>query len=194
MEDQMEPKKFDPKKLAKLNDPKRLEYLKPDLIWDTIGPGRPQTVVDIGAGTGVFAALFSRKMDGGKMYACDVSDVMVEWMKDHLPRELQGRIVPMKMEESSVPLPDGTADLVYMINLHHELDDPGKITKEAYRILRKGGSLAVIDWKKEETPEGPPLSIRVTAETIGEQMRAAGFSEIKDHPVLMFHSFVTGKK
>jgi len=26
-----ESKKFDPKKLAKLNDPKRLEYLNPDL-------------------------------------------------------------------------------------------------------------------------------------------------------------------
>ena len=26
-------KKFDPKKLAKLNDPQRLEYLNPEIIW-----------------------------------------------------------------------------------------------------------------------------------------------------------------
>jgi ubiquinone/menaquinone biosynthesis C-methylase UbiE len=190
----MESKKFDPRKLAKLNDPKRLEYLNPDLIWDTFRAENPRTVVDIGAGTGVFAVLFSRKMNGGRMYACDVSDIMVEWMNDNLPRELKDSVIPVQMEESSVPLPDGIADLVYTINLHHELDEPEEIAREAYRLLRKGGSLAVIDWKKEETPEGPPLSIRVTAKTIEEQMRAAGFSQVKDHPILAFHIFVTGKK
>lgn len=190
----MESKKFDPQKLAKLNDPKRLEYLNPDLIWDTLNPGNPRTIVDIGAGTGVFAVLFSRKMNGGRTYACDVSDVMVDWMRDNLPRELKYSVVPVKMEESAVPLPDGVADLVYMINLHHELDEPEKVAKEAFRLLRQGGKLAVIDWKKEETPEGPPLSIRVTVETIEEQMRDAGFSGIKDYSVLKFHSFVTGNK
>ncbi|MEJ2683621.1 MAG: class I SAM-dependent methyltransferase [Candidatus Sulfobium sp.] len=190
----MESRKFDPQKLAKLNDPKRLEYLSPDLIWDTLDPGDPLTVVDIGAGTGVFAVLFRGKMKGGRVYACDVSDTMVAWMKDNLAGELKDSVIPMKMEESSVPLTDGIADLVYMINLHHELDEPEKIVQEAYRLLRKGGSLAVIDWKKEETPEGPPLSIRVTAEKIEGQMKAAGFSQIRDNPILIYHSFVTGKK
>jgi ubiquinone/menaquinone biosynthesis C-methylase UbiE len=190
----MESKKFDPRKLAKLNDPKRLEYLKPDLIWDTVKPGTTRTIVEIGAGTGVFAVLFGRKMNGGRVYACDVSDIMVGWMKDHLPQDLKDSVIPVEMEEKSVPLPDGIADLVYTINLHHELDEPEEIAKEAYRLLRKGGTLAIIDWKKEETPEGPPFSIRVTARTIEEQMRAAGFSRIKDHQVLVFHSFVTGKK
>lgn len=190
----MESKKFDPQKLAKLNDPKRLEYLKPDLIWDTLNPDNPRTIVDIGAGTGVFALLFSRKMKGGRVYACDVSDIMVEWMLHNIPEELRDSVFPIKMEESYVPLPDGIADLVYTINLHHELDEPEKIAREACRLLRKGGSLAIIDWKKEKTPQGPPLSIRVTAETIENQMRAACFSQIREHPVLKFHTLVTGKK
>lgn len=190
----MESKKFDPQKLAKLNDPKRLEYLKHDLIWDTMSEGNPHTVVDIGAGTAFFAVLFSRKMKGGRIYACDVSDVMVEWIKDNLSVELKDKVIPVKMEESSVPLPDRIGDLVYMINLHHELSEPEKMMKEAYRLLREGGMLAVIDWKKEEMPEGPPLSIRVSSETIEGQMRTVGFSEITDHRILVFHSFVTGRR
>lgn len=190
----MESKKFDPRKLARLNDPGRLEYLDPDLIWETAGVKDARTVVDIGAGTGFFAALFHSRMNGGKIYACDVSDVMVAWMKDNLQAGLRDSVIPMMMEESSVPLPDGTADLVYMINLHHEFDDPEIMMKESHRLLRKDGRIAVIDWKKEETPEGPPLSIRVTAETIGKQMKAAGFLDIEEHPVLKFHSFVTATK
>lgn len=190
----MESRKFDPRKLAKLNDPKRLEYLSPDLIWDTLNPGDTHTVVDIGAGTGVFAVLFSGKMKGGRVYACDVSDTMVTWMNDNLAQRLRDFVIPVKMEESSVPLTDELADLVYMINLHHELDEPEKIVQEAYRLLRKGGTLAIIDWKKEETSEGPPLSIRVTKEKIEGQLKAAGFSQVRDNPVLIYHNFVTGKK
>lgn len=190
----MEERKFDPSKLQKLNDPGRLQYLNPDIIWETLNPAAPRVLVDIGAGTGVFSVLFARKIGHGKVYACDISDIMISWMKENLPAELRERVVPVRMDESSVPLQDGVADVVYMINLHHELEEPEKIIAEAHRLLKDGGKLSVIDWKKEETPEGPPVSIRVTEEEIARQMGGAGFSDVQLHRVLKFHSFVTGIK
>ncbi len=190
----MEEKKFDPAKLHKLNDPKRLEYLNPEVIWKTLALSDPHVLVDIGAGTGVFAVRFAGKMNEGRVYACDISDVMISWMEEHLPAGLRERISPLKMEESSVPVPDGVADLVYMINLHHELEEPRKVISEARRMLKKGGVLAIIDWKKEETPEGPPLSIRVPEGDIRAQMADGGFSNVAAHAGLKFHSFVTGEK
>ena len=189
-----ESRKFDPSKLAKLNDPKRLKILNPEVIWTKADLRDAEVVVDIGAGTGFFALPFSKNLKAGKIYACDTSDVMIEWMKNNLPVELQGIIIPLKMEESSVPLADGIANLVYMINLHHELEDPVMILKESFRILRDGGKLIIIDWKKEETPEGPPLAIRVTEETIERQMLACDFTNIKKHAVLPYHNFLIGEK
>jgi ubiquinone/menaquinone biosynthesis C-methylase UbiE len=189
-----ESKKFDPKKLAKLNDPNRLEYLNPEIIWEKVAGGNPSVLIDIGAGTGVFALRFSRKLRDGKVYACDILDVMLDWMRDNLPAESRGVVVPLKMEENSVPLPDRTADLVYMINLHHELDDPSKILKESYRLLKNGGRLMIIDWKNAETPEGPPAEIRVAEETIEAQMRESGFDKIMKYPVLPYHHFLVGEK
>jgi ubiquinone/menaquinone biosynthesis C-methylase UbiE len=190
----MESRKFDPKKLEVLNDPKRLKMLNPDLIWETVSVRNPEVLVDIGAGTGFFAVPFAGKMKKGKIYACDVSDTMLEWMGKNLPRETKGIVIPLKMEESSVPLSDGIADLVYMINLHHELEEPEKVVGEAFRLLKHGGKLMAIDWKKEETQEGPPLSIRVTEGTIKEHMRKAGFVHITTYNVLQFHNFVVGEK
>lgn len=103
-------------------------------------------------------------------------------------------VIPLKMGESLVPLPDGIADLVYMINLHHELEDPIMVIKETLRLLKDSGKLIIIDWKKEETPEGPPIPIRVTEETIENQMRACGFMNIRKHAVLPYHNFLVGEK
>ena len=189
-----ESKKFDPKKLAKLNDPKRLEYLNPDLIWEKAGLKNPSVLIDIGAGTGFFALLFSEKMKRGKVYACDISDEMLSWLEDNLPSESKGRVIPVKMEESSVPLPDDVADLVYMINLHHELEQPQRVLGEALRLLTRGGKLLIVDWKKEQTPEGPPTEIRVTEETIESQMLKAGFRDIIKYAVLLYHYLLIGKK
>lgn len=190
----MDSKKFDPLKLSRLNDPKRLHYLNPDLVWATLNMAEPKTLVDIGAGTGFFAILFSKKVKDGKVYACDLSDVMVSWMKENLPEAVRDVVIPLKMEENGVPLPDGVADLVYMINLHHELEEPLKALSEAHRLLRRGGKLMIIDWKKEETPEGPPLDIRVTEETISLHLHRSGFTSIIAHKVLPYHSFIIGEK
>lgn len=187
-------RKFDPKKLAKLNDPGRLEYLDPELIWEKAGPRKPTVLIDIGAGTGFFALLFSKKLEKGKVYACDVSDEMLEWMEGNLPPESRGVVIPLRMEESSVPLPDGIADLVYMINLHHELEDAMRVIEESFRLLKKGGKLVIIDWKREETPQGPPVEIRVTEETIESQMHNNGFSNISRYAVLPYHHFLVGEK
>ena len=153
--------------------------------------------MDIGAGTGVFALIFSKLMSGGRVYACDISGRMIEWMEANLPRpggDSEGVVIPVRMEEVSVPLPDGAADMVYMINLHHELDDPAGNIREAHRLLKTGGKLMIIDWKNEATPKGPPLEIRVAEETIMLQMRECGFSAVTSHRVLPYHNLLTGEK
>ena len=183
-------RKFDPKKFAKLNDPRRLEYLNPEIIWEKVAIGDPAVLIDIGAGTGFFSLLFCRKMKQGKVYACDIADELLAWMNDNLPAESKDCVIPVKMEESSVPLPDNMADLVYMINLHHELEEPLKILEESGRLLKEGGKLMIIDWKKEDSPEGPPSEIRVPEETIEDQMLASGFSNVTKHAVLPYHNFL----
>ena len=46
----MNKKKFDPKKLQKLNHPGRLLDIPPDKVWDKLNLKHPGVFVDIGAG------------------------------------------------------------------------------------------------------------------------------------------------
>ena len=183
--------KFDVKKLERLRDPERLSYLNPDTIWSVIAPESVETVVDLGVGIGFFAIPFSRKIPLGTIYGCDLSEDMVGNLELAIKAEDVSNIVPVKTEEVHVPLDDGIADLVFMVNLHHEFDHPVDSMAECRRLLRPGGRVAVIDWKPEETPSGPPLHVRVTPEQVMAQLTQAGFEAAQSHPVLAYHYIVT---
>ncbi len=186
----MTDKKFNPKQIEKLNNPKRYDIHNPELIWETLGLENPEVLIDVGAGTGFFSKPFADKIPDGKVYACDTSEVMLEWLKENLSSEYEDRILPMKTEENSIDLGDKIADLVFMIMLHHELDDPLLMLQEAKRLLKSGGKIMIVDWKKEEMPVGPPLELRIEADVIEDQLRQTGFSDIVQHNVLPLNSFL----
>ena len=189
----MNDKKFDPKKLDKLNDPKRLVDIPPEYIWSKLDLESPGVIVEIGAGTGFFSAAILKISGASRIYACDLSEVMINWMKENVIPD-HPSIVPVKTEEQYIPLDDETADLVFMINLHHELENPSMTIKESYRILKPGGTIFIVDWKKKEMPEGPPVKIRYLPEQVMEQLKNEGFNKLEIHNDLKKHFLVAGKK
>jgi ubiquinone/menaquinone biosynthesis C-methylase UbiE len=193
MELKMSDKKFDTKKLEKLNNPQRLQDISPDFIQSKLSMKRPEVLVDLGAGTAFFSIAFLQQFNPLKIYACDMSEVMIDWITENVSPS-HPKIIPVKNEESSVPLKDGIADLLFMITLHHELDDPSLMLKEAYRILKPGGEIFIVDWKKVEMPQGPPAEIRCLPEQVKEELTASGFSGAIIFNDLPKHFLVVGKK
>ena len=190
----MEYEKFDTAHLDHLNDPARLEDLDPEVMWDALGKPAPDVIVEIGAGTGTFAETFARMAPGATVYAADVEPAMVAWMTEHRASTGAGAIRPVLAGETSVPLEDGIADLVVMVNLHHELAEPASTYAEAYRLLRSGGAVMAVDWLPGSGGERPPERVRASAETIACHLRAAGFVDVADHGMLERHSLVTGRR
>ncbi|MEZ5069572.1 MAG: methyltransferase domain-containing protein [Bacteroidales bacterium] len=189
----METKRFDPSKLERLNNPERLKAIPPDRIREMAGLTDPKTLIDLGAGTGFFSIPFAEAYPECTIHACDISDVMVGWMEEHLvPR--YPTIRPLKMEDSRIPLPDVCADFLFMINLHHELDRPDQTLAECRRLLKPGGKIAISDWKKVSTNQGPSLEIRVDVEDVEQQLLDAGFSGIRSHNDLPTNFIVVAER
>ena len=161
----MNSKKIDPKHLERLNDPRRLKIQDPHLIWEKLELINPRILVEIGAGTGFFTFPFSEKLKSGVLFALDISEQMLLWLKDHIPERTTIPIVPVRMGEDRIPLKNNIADLIYMVNLHHELEEPEKILAEALGVLKDKGKIAVIDWEKN-ADYGPSQEIRVQKETV----------------------------
>ncbi len=176
----MEEKRFNPQNLERLNNPERIKDFPPNELIKYAELNNPEVMIDLGAGTGFFSAQFAEKFPECKVYACDISEIMVDWMIDNILPDYDN-IVPMKMEDNQVPIDDEMADFLFTVNLHHELDSPEKTLKECYRLLKPGGKIAVSDWKKEDTGKGPSLDIRYEPKEVKKQLEEAGFINIDEH-------------
>lgn len=188
--------KFDMDKLERLNDPGRFETLPPDVFWEALGaPEGESVLVEIGSGTGLFASAFVARAPEAIVYAADTADEMLEWMRLNRPEVAGERIVPVKASEAGLPLPDEMADAIYMINVHHELEDPHASYAEALRLLKPGGRLLVVDWAPRETPKGPPLEARVKPVELAEIIASAGFEDVVvDEGRLPWHLLATARR
>jgi len=174
--------KFDIAKLERLNDPGRFDTLPPTVFWDALGaPTDARSIVEIGAGTGLFAARFASLAPDAVVHVADIEPVMLEWMTENRPEVAEGRLVPILAEEDHVPLQSSSADVVYMINLHHELVSPSASYAEALRLLHPGARLMVVDWAPGESPHGPSQHVRVPAEDVADILRVVGFAQVVVH-------------
>jgi ubiquinone/menaquinone biosynthesis C-methylase UbiE len=154
---------------------------------------QPDVVVEIGAGTAFFSVAFLHKSKASTIFACDLSEVMIKWINENISHKYPN-IIPVKAEESIVPLDDEIADLVFMINLHHELDNPSLTVGEAHRIMKPNGKIFIVDWKKEDMQEGPHESIRCFPGQIKNQLLNAGFKQVNIYNELQKHFLIVGEK
>jgi SAM-dependent methyltransferase len=94
------------------------------------------TLVDIGAGTGAFAAAFSDWFD--------LSVLAVESsaaMRDQIPRT--PAIQVLEGNASALPLPDETADAAWLSNVIQHIPDLGVAVDEIRRVLRPGAPVLI---------------------------------------------------
>jgi len=187
--------KFDPSKLERLNSPERYKLQNPELIWEKIEYKNPKVIIDIGAGTGYFSKPLCDKMENGIVYACDISEIMINYMDNELPKEYKDRIIPVQMlEESKIPLDRNLADVVILVNVYHELTEPHDMLNEINNLLKNNGLVLIIDWKDEDMEKGPPQNIRVNINTAMEQLKEHGFKNIKSHEVFTYQYFIIAEK
>jgi ubiquinone/menaquinone biosynthesis C-methylase UbiE len=94
------------------------------------------TVVDVGAGTGAFAAAFSDWFD--------LSVVAVEpsaAMRDQIPRTPGVQV--LEGNASALPLPDESVDAAWLSLVIHHIPDLGVAANEIRRVLRPGAPVLI---------------------------------------------------
>jgi SAM-dependent methyltransferase len=119
-----------------------------DDYMDHLALAGPESVIDLGCGTGVAARAIARRPEvEGTVTAIDISPHLVAAAKRLAAEEgLGGRIDFRVGDAHGLGLPEGGFDVVVMHTLVSHVADPAAVLAEGRRLLRPGtGRLVVFD-------------------------------------------------
>jgi ubiquinone/menaquinone biosynthesis C-methylase UbiE len=173
------------------DDPGRDTWQKPAEVVATLrlSPGR--TVADIGAGTGYFTRHLSGAVgDGGTVFAVEIEPKLLAHLRQRAETEKTGNVVPILGSLDDPRLPPASADVILIVDTIHHIDDRPEYLRRLRRALRPGGRVAVVDFKREKTPVGPPVEHRLERERVVEAFELAGYRLAEEPRFLPYQYFL----
>lgn len=173
---------FDPRHVAVLESEDRRLWQKPDQVLNAVELKPNWVAADLGCGSGYFTLPLAQKVR--KVYAIDVQQEMLSFLEVKIRRFNIRNVELLLSKPNRIPLETESVDLIVSINTLHEFDDKEKMIAEMRRVVKKGGRLLIVDFKKEETGFGPPVRIRVS-ETRAVRLfeeRSFALSKVKELP------------
>ena len=160
-----------------------------------LNPG--ETILDLGSGGGIDVLLSARRVGPtGKAYGLDMTDEMLALARENQKKAGVENVEFLKGEIENIPLPDNSVDVIIsncVINLSADKD---KVFREAFRVLKPGGRLAVSDIVvRGEMPPEVQRSVELWAGCMAGALRdteyvskvkAAGFQPVEIEPTRIY--------
>ncbi|MFJ6416553.1 methyltransferase domain-containing protein [Paeniglutamicibacter sp. NPDC091659] len=108
--------------------------------------GAPETIVDLGSGTGTGTLALAGRFEKATVFAVDNSEQMLAHLAAKAAaRGLDGRVVKVHADMDAQWPEIGAADLVWAASSIHHVADPDKVFAEVFAALNPGGLFAVVE-------------------------------------------------
>jgi len=136
--------------------------------------------LDLGCGRGEYAMIASEIVGNeGVVYGIDLWEEGINFLQEEASARGSKNIKAMVADAGKkIPLEDTSIDVCFMATVFHDLvlaNTAEGALKEVFRVLKEGGVLAILEFKKIDGPPGPPLSSRLAPEEVEERVIPYGF-------------------
>jgi ubiquinone/menaquinone biosynthesis C-methylase UbiE len=166
-------------------------------FWSALSLEPGMTVLDLGCGAGRYAKkIAERTRPDGRTIAIDLWEAGIaqisQWAQDNA-LAIEAHVADAG---NKLPVADRCVDLCLLATVLHDLVHDGSAQtalKEVARVLKPSGILAIVEFKKQDGPPGPPRAVRLRLEEVSMLLMPVGllrFGPVVDlGPDLWFSQF-----
>lgn len=147
---------------------------QPVKLMDVIGLEEGMVIADVGAGRGRMTVFFaSRVGEKGKVLANDIDKKALEYLENRCRRNNINNVSTFLGTEVNPMLPEGSADIIFLVSTYHHLSKPVELMRNALPCLKPGGRLVIVE--RDPVKTGQSNSESTSRSTLISQMTEAGY-------------------
>lgn len=169
----------------------RVIWQKPGVVIDLLGDLSDKTVADLGAGSGYFS--FRLLPVAKKVLALDIDPRAISYMdsiKATLPEDLSSKLELRLVGTENAGMKTAEADAVLLVNTYMYLGERVPYLKKLREMIKPGGQIIIIDFKKKSMPIGPPLEEKVDLSIVESELKAAGFKIFSSNDTMLDYQYI----
>ena len=146
------------------------------VLMEALGVEAGQTVCDLGCGNGYHALRLARRVgSSGKILAVDIQQPMLDMLEERSAEAGLDNIELILGDTADPKIPDGSCDLILLVDVYHEFSDPETMLAKMRRALKPDGRIALVEFRSED-PEVPIKKLhKMSKQQILKEYLPAGF-------------------
>jgi len=148
-----------------------------------------QRIADVGSGTGLYVAPFSRAVGKqGTVFAIDISPRLIEFIGERVEKEGLNNVTVIRSTEKSITLPADSVDRVFVCDTYHHFEYHKAMLASIRDAMKPDAELILIDFERisGKSREFIMGHVRAGKDVVRSEVEAAGFELIEEVQVPQF--------